>query len=172
MKRLIILYIMLGFSLIVFAQPENSKKKYEYGICVPYKDKGKSKIVQNEIIENLDTNVTRINGKVSDYKNESIPYSIVIFKSEKDSSLIKKCFADSLGNFEMYLFPSTYHLTIYCVGYVKLAVNKLQIKSGELRKVEVKLGEAGGFAEYKIWSDKPLTKRKLKRYKRILSRKR
>jgi len=117
-----------------------------------------------------DTTLAIIRGRVYDWQNKALPYSVISFEN-KQSGIKSGCLADSLGGFTIYLFSGNYNLTAQYVGYTDLSFDELQLKPGHIRQVEFVLGRSGCFRIYLIQSDKPLNKRKLKRTERRLKRK-
>jgi len=92
-----------------------------------------------------------------------------VFDNHKDS-IGKGGLADSSGHFKVYLHADKYELKVRSVGYTDFTLDKLQLRSGEIRQMEIRLGNGGGYKTIGIVSDKPLNKRALKRIEKRLER--
>ena len=165
----ILTILLLGLSFFANGQTDTTKKKYEYEICVYHRPKEEPKILRNERIGIADTITTFIQGKIFDNKNEPLGFSVLYLTSKTDSSKFGT-FADSLGNFKLTVPADKYILSAKCVGYSDLTIDNFEVGKGEIRELNLRLGDGGAFRTYLITSDKPLGKKKLKRISKKMRR--
>jgi hypothetical protein len=145
-------------------------KKYNYEICVYFNPKERPAIINSEVKDITDTIVSIIKGRVYNYKKTPVPFALVSFENKKDS-LKRGCVADSLGDFIIYLPPDNYELNVASIGYKSLTDDEFQTRSVEIRQIEIRLGSSSGFKTLSVSSDKPLSKKKLRRIERRFRRK-
>jgi hypothetical protein len=162
-----ILFLVLPF--VSLGQEDNSKKKYEYEICIYHKENEHSQILENKLIGIADTTIAFVSGTIVDYKNEPIGFSIIYFESVLDSTKYGGL-CDSLGKYSIKIPSGKYLLKSKSVSYLDLVVNDFSISTGEIRKLDILLGDAGNHVTHSIISDKPLSKRKLNRLKRRIKK--
>jgi hypothetical protein len=162
-----ILFLVLPF--LSLGQEDNSKKKYEYEICIYHKENEHSQILENKLIGIADTTIAFVSGTILDYKEEPLSFSGTFFIDMLDN---KKHFiiADSLGKYKISLPAGRYTLECVSVGYMSLKIENLIFKIGEIKEINIKLEEASYFKSHSIISDKPLSKRKLNRIKRRIKK--
>lgn len=148
---LILILIELGCS--------TTKGQYTYQICVQ-KSSDPSKIIKNEVIGIADTTVAFLSGQVIDKEtNKPLLYANVSLTNIE----IKKVYGMTTkekGEYSITVPAGNYLLEVKYVGYSDLTKN-LTLGTGEMRKIEVEMGQGGAFVIYKIKSDKKLNKRKL-----------
>lgn len=166
-SRQIIILLLASVSSLVFGQTD--AKKYEYEICVYYKSKEKPALLKNEIIGIADTTLAIVKGRVYDYNNKPLAFSPVAFDN-KANGKITGCVTDSIGNYQLFIPTGVYSLTVLYVGSASFTMDEIKFTSGQIRQLDVKLGNANGFKTYNIVSDKPLNKTKLRRAVRQLKR--
>lgn len=78
--------------------------------------------------------------------------------------------ADSLGDFRLTLLPDKYKMTVSCVGFETLTLDKFNVSTGELRELKIQLTIGDVFKSYSIPSDRPLNKFDLHKIKKQLRR--
>lgn len=157
----LILLMMPGFS--VWGQTDNIKK-YHYQICISHTSAEKSSLQKNVAIGIADTTVAIVRGYIYDYNNNPIMAASIVFYNQKDS-LVKGCYSDSLGFFNLSLLADTYEVKITTIGFSPYTLNQFQPGIGEIRKLEFQLGMLSGISTYVIESEKKLSKKELEKLK-------
>jgi hypothetical protein len=168
MKHIAYILFLVLPSLSI-GQEDNSKKKYEYEICIYRKESKRSQILENKLIGIADTTTAFVSGTILDYKKEPIGFSVIYFESALDNSKYG-ALCDSLGKYSVKIPSGKYLLKSKSVGYSDLVVNDFSISTGEIRELDILLGDAGSYVTHSIISNKPLNKRKLNRIKRRIKK--
>ena len=115
MKTLILTLAYFPFTTFGQTDTTKNKLKYEYQVCVHYKENYKPTLIKNEIKGIADTTVVNIDGQIYDYNNDPVPYAIYVFDNHKDSKG-KGGLADSSGHFKVSLHADKYELKVRSVG--------------------------------------------------------
>lgn len=136
-----------------------TKGPFTYEICVR-QDADKSKIVKNEMIGIADTTTAFLSGYVIDLETkETLFYASVILKDKKTEKVYGQA-TDSLGQFSITVPASNYDFEVNYVGYSPIKKD-LKLGTGEMREMDIELGQGGAFVTYEIKSEKKLNRRQL-----------
>jgi hypothetical protein len=155
MTRLLTIAIILTLGLSC----STTKGPFTYQICVK-QDADTSKIVKNEIIGITDTTTVFLSGQVIDLETkETLLYANVSLKDKKTEKIFGQA-TDSLGQFSIYVPANDYEFEVKYVGYSPIQQD-LKLGTGELREMDIELGEGGAFVTYEIKSEKKLNRRQL-----------
>src|SRR6478735_6409872 len=147
----IVIVILIGPSCSIL-------KPYTYVICVRHSAQ-QSKIKKNKLIGVGDTIVNIIGQTIEKETYDVVPYAYLML-TNRNSKITVKQMADSLGNFDFTMLPGQYNIVAKCVGYADLDT-LINLEMGEIRKLQIVLGEAGGFTKYQIKSPKRISEEEL-----------
>jgi hypothetical protein len=162
-------FIVAIIILVLMQNCINNKGPYTYQVCTG-KEARESIIIKNKIIGIVDTTIAFISGHIID-KNNLKPIKLASVILTKENS--EKTFGiptDSLGYFSINIPADNYNLEISSIGYNSIKKN-LSFGTGEIREIEVSLGESAAFVTYQITSDKKLNRRQLKKRSKQLKNK-
>ncbi len=155
MTRLIVISVFL----IIGLNCSTVKAQYTYEICVQ-QDSETSEVIKNEIIGVADTTVAFLSGQVIDKETKEPLLYANVSLTDRNSKKVYGIATNKNGEYEIIAPAGNYLFVINYVGYSDLT-EKIIIGTGELRKIEVQLGQGGAFVTYEIKSDKKLNKRQL-----------
>ncbi len=159
----IIIILIFGLSCSTTIGP------YTYEICVR-NDAAISKIVSNEIIGIADTTVAFISGQVIDLKTkETLRFVNVILIDTKTKKVYGQS-TDSLGQFSIMIPASNYDFKVNYIGYTPPIKSSVKLGTGEMREINIELGQSGDFVTYEIKSDNKLNRRQLNKKSEELKR--
>ncbi|HMG16166.1 MAG TPA: carboxypeptidase-like regulatory domain-containing protein [Saprospiraceae bacterium] len=133
---------MAALSFLTYGQSDTIKDKFEYELCIFHPEE-KSIVLQNKKIGIADTVMALITGTIFDNKGKPIDFVVLNLISLAGNSKYGT-FTDSLGNFKLFLPSNKYRLITFSVGYSSLTIDKLQLNSGEIREIKLKLGVGSG----------------------------
>lgn len=148
------IFILIGFNFSIL------KAQYTYQICVK-QPSDTSKIIKNEIIGFTDTTLAVLSGQVIDETKKELQYVNVMLTNTKNKKIYGQS-SNEKGEYEISIPPGKYLLKISYIGYSDLT-KIITLKTGELRKIEIMLGQEAIYITYTIKSDKKLNKRQLKK---------
>lgn len=155
MTRLLTITIILTLGLSC----STTKKPFTYEICVR-KAADTSKIVKNEMIGIADTTIAFLSGQVIDLETkETLFYANVSLKDKKTEKVYGQV-TDSLGHFSIVVPSSDYKFEVNYVGYTSIKQD-LNLGTGEIREIDIELGQNGAFVTYEIKSKKKLNRKQL-----------
>ncbi len=155
MTRFLTITIILNLGLSC----STTKGPFTYEICVR-QDADTSVIVKNEMIGIADTTTAFLSGQVTDLKTkETLLYANVSLKDKKTEKVYGQA-TDSLGKFSITVPANDYEFKVNYVGYSSIKQD-LKLGTGEMREMDIELGQGGAYVTYEIKSDKKLNRRQL-----------
>ena len=154
-----LIFIFSAFANFCFSQ-NDSTKTYSYPFCEYSLSNEESKLIINTTYQKTDTAMAYVVGKILDFKKNAVTYASISFENTETVANVTQSNSD--GDFKIYLQPNKYKLRISAVAYSKLDINNFIVKSGELKQLEVKLGQKKSIDCGIVIISKPLSKRKLK----------
>ena len=106
------------------------------------------------------TTTAFLSGQVIDLKTkETLLYANVSLK-DKGTGKVYGQATDSLGQFSITIPANDYDFDVNYVGYSSIKQD-LKLGTGEIREIEIELGEGGAFVTYEIKSEKKLNRKQL-----------
>lgn len=145
--------------LILGLSCSTTKGPFTYEICVR-QDADTSKIVKNEMIGIADTTTAFLSGQVIDLETkETLRYANVSLKDKKTEKVYGQA-TDSLGLFSITVPANDYEFEVNYVGYSSIKQD-LKLGTGEMREMDIELGQGSAFVTYEIKSEKKLNRRQL-----------
>lgn len=156
------------FIIFTFIYCSTTKEQYTYEVCVE-KESEESEIIKNELIGIADTTIAYLSGQIVNKETKApLTYSAVTLTSERTGGTFGRS-TDTNGMYSIRVPADEYKLQIDYVGYSALW-SELKLGTGEIRKIDAALGEAGAFVNYEIKSDKKLNRLQLNKRIRALKR--
>ena len=151
-------YIVLG---ILFGVINSIFGQYTYDYCI-YEKEVPSEIVKNEFLGIMDTTAVSISGRViSKITNEPLhgcAISIEDFTLNNQYEL----FTDQNGEFRVMGGIYNGEIRASFLGYSDLK-GTIELQTGEVRKLTIEMGDAGGWNTYEINSKSVLTNKQVKK---------
>jgi len=153
----------LAISLIILfgLSCSTARGQYTYEVCVEHPS-DTSRIVKNELLGIADTTVAFLSGQIVDNEtNEPLCFANVILTNQRTNEKFGTA-TDENGTYTVTVPADQYELEINYIGYSTFQ-SELNLSTGELREIDVLLGQGGAFVTYEITSDKKLSQRQLKK---------
>ena len=162
MKILFVIYCYLLFSCGV-------TRSYTYTLCV--QTKSSSRLVVNKKVGIADTTASFLRGKIVDESGLGPLIGVNIILTNCDTKEKVNTTTDSNGAYEMAFKSGKYNAEFLYPTYGDLQVDSLEFKTGEIRKMDIELGDDGGaFVMYEIDSKRKLSKKEIEAMEEKLSR--
>lgn len=155
MARLLTSTIILTLGLSC----STTKGLFIYEICVR-QDAVPSKIVKKKMIGIADTVTALLSGQVIDLETkETLLYANVSLTDKKTEKVYGQA-TDSLGQFSITVPANDYEFEVNYVSYSSIKQD-LKLRTGEMKEMDIELGQGGAFVTYEIKSDKKMNRRQL-----------
>lgn len=117
-----------------------------------------------------DTTTALFKGQIIDKDTKEMLVFANISLTDTTTNKIYGQSTDSLGQFSISLPADKYTLRINYVGYQRVK-QEIKLGTGEIREMNVELGQGDAFVIYEIKSDKKLNRRKLNKKAEELKKK-
>jgi len=165
-KKYIFVFLLAVISMSsVFGQlGRRDRYPYNYTITIHHNPTERSYLTKDNVTGIADTSVAIVQGHVYDCRNVPLEAAYLIFSGKLDS-IMKGCSTDSLGFFQVFLPADIYQVSIKSVLYTTYTIKQTEVKTGEIREMECKLGAYAGISDYIIMSDKKLSEKELEEKK-------
>ncbi|MBW8051444.1 MAG: carboxypeptidase-like regulatory domain-containing protein [Cytophagales bacterium] len=152
-------YLTITFIFLFGLGCSTTKGQYTYEVCVQ-KPSETSEIVKNENIGIADTIVAFLSGQIiGKGTNEPLAFANVILTNQSTGKKFGMA-TDTNGTYTITAPADEYEFQINYVGYSTFK-NELKLGTGEIREIDVALGQGGAFVTYEIKSYKKLSRRQL-----------
>jgi hypothetical protein len=146
-----------------------TKGPYTYEVCVR-QAADTSYIVKNEMIGIADTTTAFLKGLIIDKDSKELLGFANVSLTDTTTNKIYGQSTDSLGQFSITLPADNYILRINYVGYQSIK-QEIELGTGEIREMNVELGQGDAFVTYEIKSEKKLNRRQLNKKAEELKKK-
>ena len=165
MTRILTIAIIMTFGLSC----STMKGPYAYEICVR-QEADTSLILKNEMIGIADTTTAFFQGQIIDKDTKELLGFANVSLTDTTTNKIYGQATDSMGQFSITLPADNYILRINYVGYQSIK-QEVELGIGEIREMNVELGQGDAFVTYEVTSDKKLSRRQLRKKAEELKKK-
>ena len=143
---IILIFSILGICISSLLGCKQEIVRYETGA---FEGAEEGKVLKNKSVGFADTTLAHVHGVVVDNENEILPTADIeaIRLSDNTATNIRTGFD---GKYELYLIPDVYHFQFKLAGMDTIIIDSLNLKSGELRRIDISLGKAGTMIHYMI----------------------